>query len=100
MSRKILFVYAKKIVFALPLFFSLALTTQTFAMGNHPESNTCPSDKPYYVFCSDSMHSLEGWYGACYATREEAERAAAAHVKEQHHGDDRWTGVRKIHPKK
>ena len=81
-------------------FMCAILSIDATAMGNHPESNTCPPDKPYYVFCSDSMHSLEGWYGPCFASREEAEKAAVAHANEQHHGDTRWTGVQKVRPQK
>jgi len=77
-------------------FVTITASVAVYAMGNHPESNTCPADKPYYVFCADSMHGLEGWFGACYSSREQADQAAAEHAKQQHNGNTRWTGVRKI----
>lgn len=67
------------------------------AMGNYPESTVCSPEKPYQAICTHSLHSLEGWYGKCYATREEAQREADRHAKEQHNGNSRWTGVRKAH---
>lgn len=63
------------------------------ALGNHPEAGTCPTDKPYYTFCSHSLHNLEGWFGKCHATREQAQQDAEKHAREQHKGNDRWTGV-------
>jgi hypothetical protein len=72
------------------------ISSTTFAMGNHPESSICPNDKPYYSFCSHSLHSLEGWYGKCRADRETAQIDANKHAQEQHQGKDRWTGVLKI----
>lgn len=71
----------------------IAAHTGAYAMGNHPESTLCPEDKPYFVFCSHSLHSLEGWYGGCYSTREEAEKAAIEHANKEHNGNTRWTGV-------
>ena len=72
----------------------LLLSTQhTYAMGNHPEASACPLDKPYVVFCSHSLHNLEGWVGKCYAKREEAERNAELHAQKEHQGNTRWTGV-------
>ncbi|MGD8568391.1 MAG: hypothetical protein PVJ39_09910 [Gammaproteobacteria bacterium] len=67
------------------------------AMGNYPESTVCSPEKPYQAICTHSLHSLEGWYGKCYATREEAQQEADRHAKEQHNGNSRWTGVRKAH---
>jgi hypothetical protein len=67
------------------------------AMGNYPESTVCSPEKPYQAICTHSLHSLEGWYGKCYATREEAQHEADHHAKEQHNGNSRWTGVRKAH---
>lgn len=67
-----------------------------YASGNHPEAGTCPADKPYYAFCLHSFHSLEGWHSShCHSTREAAQRDAEAHAKEYHHGNMRWTGVKK-----
>lgn len=77
------------------LFLSMAISAGAHAMGNHPESKLCPEDKPYFVFCSHSLHSLEGWHGGCYASREEAERAAVQHAEKEHNGNTRWTGVKK-----
>lgn len=63
--------------------------------GNHPEANTCPKNKPYYSLCTNALHNLEGWYGACRVSREVAQQDADAHVKKYHNGNSRWTGVRK-----
>jgi hypothetical protein len=70
-------------------------SSTSYALGNHPQANICPDDKPYYTFCSHSLHSLEGWYGECRTTRAEAEKDATRHAQEQHDGNDRWTGVLK-----
>lgn len=64
-----------------------------FALGNHPQASLCPRDKPYYSFCSHSLHSLEGWFGKCRATEQEAKSDAVEHAKKYHHGNERWTGV-------
>ena len=76
-----------------------SINTQAHAMGNHPESKLCPDDKPYFVFCSHSLHNLEGWYGGCYATQEEAERAVIEHAENAHNGNTRWTGVKQNRPR-
>lgn len=80
-------------LFVMAILFA-SVYTDASALGNHPESNTCPTDKPYFVFCSHSLHSLEGWYGGCYSTREEAEKAAVKHAEQEHNGNTRWTGVK------
>lgn len=82
-----------KILIGLTLF---SVFTGAYAMGNHPESNQCPGDKPHFVFCSHSLHNLEGWYGGCYASRDEAEDAVLRHAGEEHQGNTRWTGVKQI----
>lgn len=75
--------------------FMCLLNTASHAMGNYPQAKDCPDDKPYYSFCSDSLHSLEGWHGECRATREEAQKDATLHARQQHGGNERWTGVLK-----
>jgi len=77
----------------------IALQSLAHAMGNHPESTLCPDDKPYFVFCSHSLHNLEGWYGSCHASREEAEQAAVKHAEKEHGGNTRWTGVKQNRPR-
>ena len=79
--------------------FTVAVVSQAVAMGNHPEANVCPADKPYFVFCSHSLHNLEGWYGDCYKTREEAEAAAKEHAQKEHAGNTRWTGAKHVKSK-
>lgn len=69
---------------------------QAQALGNHPQANLCPDEKPYYSFCSHSLHSLEGWYGKCEQTEVEAKADAVEHAKNYHNGNERWTGVFKI----
>ena len=64
-------------------------------MGNYPESSNCPVDKPFYVFCSHSLHNLEGWNGKCRKTETEAQQDAESHVQMEHNGNSRWTGVMK-----
>lgn len=86
----------KFILCFIAIVFVTAVNSPSYALGNHPESNLCPNDKPYFVFCSHSLHNLEGWYGSCYATQELAEQAVQAHADEQHKGNSRWTGVRKL----
>lgn len=82
------------------LFFAIAvqllLTPAAHAMGNYPQAHDCTPEKPYYAFCSDSIHSLKGWHGKCRATRAEAQKDASLHAKQEHGGNDRWTGVLKI----
>lgn len=63
------------------------------SMGNHPEASACPKDKPYVVFCSHSLHSLEGWVGGCYAQKQEAETEVESHAQQEHKGNTRWTGI-------
>jgi hypothetical protein len=79
------------IIIAFIIFFSSA----SHAMGNYPQAKDCPDDKPYYSFCSNSLHSLEGWHGQCRATREEAQKDATLHAQQEHDGNDRYTGVLK-----
>jgi len=62
-------------------------------MGNHPDSNNCTAEKPYQAICTHSSHSLEGWYGTCYATQAEAQAEADRHAQQQHGGNSRYTGV-------
>jgi hypothetical protein len=76
-----------------------AIHSSAHAMGNHPESSLCPTDKPHFVFCSHSLHNLEGWYGGCYPTRQEAEKAAIEHANKEHNGNTRWTGVKQNRPR-
>ena len=80
--------------FLIAFFLVVALHPIAHAMGNHPESNLCPDEKPYFVFCSHSLHNLEGWYGSCHANKEEAEQAAIKHADTEHGGNTRWTGVK------
>ena len=75
--------------------FVLVVPQVVHAMGNHPESSSCTSQKPYYPICTHALHNLEGWFGECYATREQAQQAADKHVADYHHGNSRWTGVKK-----
>jgi len=65
-------------------------------MGNHPESSHCPKNKPYYTICTHALHNLEGWYGACKATAQEAQGDANKHVEEYHQGNSRWTGIKQV----
>lgn len=62
-------------------------------MGNHPEANTCPAEKPYYAACTAGSHDLQGWVGKCRATREEAQSDVSDHARKFHDGNDQWTGV-------
>lgn len=73
--------------------FLLIFSLHSFSMGNHPEASTCPKNKPYVVFCSHSLHNLEGWVGGCYENRELAETEVEEHAKQAHKGNTRWTGV-------
>ena len=73
----------------------LGLPLCVSAMGNHPTANNCPPDKPYQAICTSSLHSLEGWYGSCYATEAEAQAEADHHAKQEHGGNSRWTGINK-----
>jgi len=77
----------------------IMLQTSVYAMGNHPEASLCPADKPYFVFCSHSLHNLEGWYGSCYASQEAAEKAVIEHANKEHNGNTRWTGVKQNRPR-
>lgn len=76
--------------FLLSLFFNVAL-----ALGNHPDSTVCSAERPYQAICTHSLHNLEGWYGDCYATESEAQKAADEHAKQYHNGNSRWTGIKK-----
>ena len=78
-------------------FLALALVFPclVYALGNHPESSVCTPEKPYQAICTHSLHSLEGWYGPCYASQEEAQQDADQHAAKQHKGNSRWTGIRK-----
>ncbi len=72
------------------------LATTAGAAGNFPEAGSCPPERPYYAFCTHSLHNLEGWYSReCRRTREEAEADARRHAERWHHGNMRWTGVAK-----
>lgn len=71
----------------------LAVSLPVYSLGNHPEASACPPERPYVVFCSHSLHNLEGWVGGCYKSRELAEKEVQAHAKQAHHGNTRWTGV-------
>jgi len=64
-------------------------------MGNHPQANICTPEKPYQAICTHSLHSLEGWYGTCYATEAEAQADADRHARDEHGGNSRWTGINK-----
>lgn len=81
--------YLKFGLLSLPLIF----TINSYAGGNHPESSTCPRDKPYYAVCTSSLHGLLGWTGQCYTADTEAENEAASHANKEHKGDTHWTGV-------
>lgn len=72
---------------------TLLLSTSVHALGNHPEANTCSAAKPYYAVCTAGSHDLQGWVGACYATREEAQHAADEHARKAHGGNMQWTGI-------
>ena len=78
---------------ALILLLSVLPAHRVYALGNHPQANLCPDDKPYYSFCSHSLHSLEGWFGTCRATEDEAKADAKQHAIDYHKGNERWTGV-------
>ena len=73
--------------------FLLTVSSAVFALGNHPESTVCTPEKPYQAICTHSLHSLEGWYGQCYASKEQAQKDADAHAAKEHHGNSRWTGI-------
>ena len=77
------------------IFTMIFLTPVSQAMGNYPQAHDCPPDKPYYSFCTDSIHDLKGWRGECRATRAEAEKDAKLHAQKEHNGIERWTGVLK-----
>jgi len=67
------------------------------ASGNHPDAGACPPDKPYFAICTNSLHSLEGWYSSnCHATREAAQKDADEHAKKYHNGNSRYTGISKV----
>jgi len=70
-------------------------SSSVYALGNHPEADHCPKHKTFYVFCSHSLHNLEGWIGGCHATRSAAQVEADQHAKKRHAGKTRWTGVLK-----
>jgi len=71
-------------------------TGPAWASGNHPEAGACNAERPWFAFCTHSLHSLEGWYGEhCYRERQPAQEEAERHAKEYHQGNMRWTGVRK-----
>ncbi|MCI0508079.1 MAG: hypothetical protein L0Z73_18520 [Gammaproteobacteria bacterium] len=76
-------------------FFFVMVSSFAFALGNHPESSLCSPEKPYQAICTHSLHSLEGWYGQCYATQEEAQQEADKHAAQEHQGNSRWTGIKK-----
>ncbi|HEY5604348.1 MAG TPA: hypothetical protein VIM41_14700 [Gammaproteobacteria bacterium] len=71
------------------------ISSFAFALGNHPEAAACSPEKPYQAICTHSLHSLEGWYGQCYATQEEAQQDADKHAAREHSGNSRWTGIKK-----
>jgi hypothetical protein len=73
----------------------LSVSPAVFALGNHPESSVCTPEKSYQAICTHSLHSLEGWYGDCYATEQQAQQEADKHANEQHNGNSRWTGIKK-----
>lgn len=77
------------------LFCSTLFSRSVFALGNHPEADTCPKEKMFYVFCTHSLHNLEGWTGSCHATRAAAQVEADYHADKRHAGKSRWTGVLK-----
>lgn len=79
--------------FIIPLLFYFPVAS--FALGNHPQSSVCTADKPYQAICTHSLHSLEGWYGECFATEAEAQKDADKHAQEEHGGNTRWTGINK-----
>ena len=80
---------------------TLALcSANAFALGNHPEADTCPPDKPFYSVCTHSLHSLEGWYGECRANQAQAQQDADQHAESAHGGNSRWTGVLKARNKR
>lgn len=78
------------------LFYCLLLSPSAMSLGNHPESSICPLDKPYYTFCSHSLHNLEGWTGPCQSTQQLAQEDADTHSRDFHKGNSRWTGVMKF----
>lgn len=75
--------------------FLIVYSKFTLALGNHPDSSLCSVEKPYQAICTHSLHNLEGWFGGCYATQEEAQQEADDHAKTQHKGNSRWTGIKK-----
>ena len=77
------------------LFLLSLISNNTFALGNHPESSNCPTDKPYYAICTHALHNLEGWYGECNPTAPMAQAEADKHTKDYHAGNSRWTGIKK-----
>ena len=77
------------------LFLVSLICNSVFALGNHPESSNCPTDKPYYAICTHALHNLEGWYGECNPTAPQAQAEADKHAKEYHDGNSRWTGIKK-----
>ena len=86
---------ARTCAFLCGLFTSLLFPSLTLALGNHPDSSVCSVEKPYQAICTHSLHNLEGWYGGCYATQEEAQKEADQHANEYHDGNSRWTGIKK-----
>jgi len=77
------------------LVLSIACSSASMALGNHPQSSECTPEKPYQAICTHSLHSLEGWYGHCYATDAEAQKEADEHAARFHDGNSRWTGIKK-----
>jgi hypothetical protein len=77
------------------MFVVAGLSCQAMALGNHPQSSVCTADKPYQAICTHSLHSLDGWYGKCFATEEEAQKDADLHAQQEHGGNSRWTGINK-----
>jgi len=75
--------------------FSVLLSSTVLALGNHPQSTSCSPEKPYQAICTHSLHSLEGWYGHCYASEADAQKEADEHATQFHDGNSRWTGIRK-----
>ena len=79
------------------LFFAAVMYVgHTFALGNYPEANTCPQDKPYYAVCTAGGHDLQGWVGKCQASREDAQKNADEHAQKSHAGVTQWTGVTRV----
>ncbi len=71
----------------------VAVANAAHAMGNHPESNLCSAEKPYYAICTAGSHDLQGWVGKCHATQKEAQADADEHARKDHNSVAQWTGV-------